>query len=200
MKRWFPDPTEITAERAAAEKLRQLPATPRVVALCSGAGGVGTTSVGTGISATLGTLWPDRVAYAGFAAAPQLSGVFTTPDPVWTDGFDPAVVEQLTARFAVVILDIGAQADPTARALLKTADRLLVVTDATGRGRQRALARTDEVGPTIRDTVVVGRGPEGPGVLGVPHDRALQQLDDGLLDRVRPATRRAFLTIAAWCL
>ncbi|MGW0434441.1 hypothetical protein ACWDV4_18115 [Micromonospora sp. NPDC003197] len=200
MKRWFPDPHDIAAERAAAERLRQLPATPRVVAICSGAGGVGATAVGTGIAATLGTLWPDQVAYVGLATTPDLSGVHAVTAPAWTDQLDLDEVTQLTERFTVVFLDIGASADPTTRALLGLADRLLIITDQARRGEERALARAAEAGPATRTVVVVGRDADDRGQLGLPHDKALRQLDYEILDRVRPATRRAFLTIAAWCL
>ncbi|GAB2934406.1 hypothetical protein GCM10027280_22760 [Micromonospora polyrhachis] len=200
MKRWFPDPGDIAAERAAAERLRQLPATPRVVAVCSGAGGVGVTTVGTGIAATLGTLWPDRVAYVGLAATPSLSGVHVVTAPLWTDQVDLAEVTRLTERFTVLLLDIGAYADPTARALLGLADRLLIVTDQAGRGVERVLARVAEAGPATRTTVIVGRDTENRDHLCLPHDKALRKLDAEILDRVRPATRRAYLTIAAWCL
>jgi len=201
MKRWFPDPADLTAERTAAAKLRTLPATPRVVAVCSGAGGVGATTVCAGVAATLAALWPAKVAYSGLAAAPPLPGVRTVDAPLWTDAVDPAAVDRLAEQFPLVFLDVGAHADRTARTLLGRSDRLLVVTDRIGRGEKTASARVDETRPATSATVVVGDSTEHDGDrFGVPHDKALRDLADGFLDRVRPVTRRAFLYLASWCL
>jgi hypothetical protein len=201
IRQWFADADDVAAERAAAESLRQLPAIPHVVAAVSGAGGVGVTSVCAGIAATLGTLWPDHVAYAGLAAAPRLPGVHTEDPPVWTDAVAPDLVDRLKSGFAVVVLDVGVHADRTARALLGVADRILVVTDRSGRGVELATARTDEVGcgGHRRARVVVGGDTIGPAEFGIPPDRGFDRLGPALLDRTRAATNRALLMLAAWC-
>jgi hypothetical protein len=201
-RRWFADADDVAAERAAAESLRRLPSTPHVIAAISGAGGVGVTSVCAGIAATLGTLWPGQVAYAGLAAAPRLPGVHTEKAPVWTDTVDTDLVARLRSDFAVVVLDIGAHADPTARALMGSAHRLLVVTDRLGRGAQLAAARADEVSTDgqVRARVVVGADGAGQAEFAIPVDRGFDPLEESLLDRTRGATNRALLMLAAWCM
>jgi hypothetical protein len=199
VNRWFPDPDDIATERAAAETLRRFPVAPQVITISAGAGGVGVTSVGAGVAATLGTLWPGRVAYAGLTDVPALSGVYTESGPLWTDQMEPDLVGRLTAEYGVVLLDVGTHSDPAARRLCGAADRALLVTDPSGRGEERARARADESGPARRATVVVGQTTAGDR-FGVPMDKGFRQLDDGLLDRVRPATCRALLLLAAWCM
>jgi hypothetical protein len=199
VNRWFPDADDIATERAAAETLRRFPIAPRVITIGAGAGGVGVTSVGAGVAATLGTLWPGRVAYAGLTDVPALSGVHTEAGPLWTDRVDTDLVGRLTGEYGMVLLDVGAHSDAAARRLWSAADRALLVTDLSGRGEERARARADEAGPARRATVVVGQRAAGDR-FGVPIDKGFHQLDDGLLDRVRPATCRALLLLAAWCM
>lgn len=197
--RWFTDPEEIEAERSAAAALRRLPVRPRVVAFCAGAGGIGTTAVAAGVAATLVTLWPGRIAYAGLSCAPRLAGVHVEPEPQWTDQVGAELVTALTERFAVVVVDIGTHADRAARVLLSNADRVVVVTDADGRGEERVTARLAGPAAATPVAVAVRDGHGAPPRFGVPQDKAFEQLSGDVLERARPATCRALLRLAAWC-
>ncbi|NUT35579.1 MAG: hypothetical protein HOV79_21205 [Hamadaea sp.] len=197
--KWFTDPDEVAEERAAAAALRRLPASPRVVAVCSGAGAAGVTSVCVGIGATLAALWPGKVAYAGLLEAPAIAGVHVEPETMWTDQVTPETVAALRERFGVILLDLGAHAGRTTRRLLSTADRVLVVTDQDGRGRERALARVTSVVPATRTAVVIRDGQPGEHRFGLPVDKAFAQPGPDLLERAKPVTCRALLRLAAWC-
>ncbi|NUT20420.1 MAG: hypothetical protein HOV77_14635 [Hamadaea sp.] len=197
--KWFTDPDEVAEERAAAAALRRLPASCRVVAVCAGAGGVGVTSVCAGIGATLAALWPGRIAYAGLLEAPPIVGVHVAAETMWTDQVTLEAVEDLRKRHSVLLLDLGVHASRTMRVLLSTADRILVVTDEDGRGEAKALARVHAAAAATRRATIGRSGQSGPDRFVVPSDKAFSQLGPDLLERAKPATCRALLRLAAWC-
>ncbi|MEV0271758.1 hypothetical protein AB0H43_23505 [Hamadaea sp. NPDC050747] len=197
--KWFTDPDEVAEERAAAAALRRLPAGGRVVAVCSGAGGVGATSVCAGIGATLAALWPGRIAYAGLLAAPPIAGVQVAAETMWTDQVTLEAVEDLRDRHSVLLLDLGVHASRTTRVLLSTADRILVVTDEDGRGEEKAMARVITAAPATKRALAGRSGQSAPDRFVIPSDRAFAQLGSDLLERAKPATCRALLRLAAWC-
>jgi len=197
--KWFTDPDDVAEERAAAAALRRIPKTGRVVAVCSGAGGVGVTSLCAGIGATLAALWPGRVAYAGLLEAPPIAGVHVAQETMWTDQVTLEDVEELRTRFSVVLLDLGVHASRTTRVLMSTADRIVVVTDEDGRGEAKAAQRAATAAPATRRAVVGRSGQTTPDRFVMPSDKAFTQLGDDLLERAKPTTCRALLRLAAWC-
>ncbi|MCP2323909.1 Mrp family chromosome partitioning ATPase [Hamadaea flava] len=197
--KWFTDPDEVAEERAAAAALRRLPVGGRVVAVCSGAGGVGATSIAAGIGATLAALWPGRIAYAGLLSAPPIAGVHVAADTMWTDQVTLDAVVELRDRHSVLLLDLGVHASRTTRILLSTADRIIVVTDEDGLGEERALARVNTAAPATKRTVAGRPGQSTHDRFVIPPDKAFAQLDAELLERAKPATCRALLRLAAWC-
>jgi MinD-like ATPase involved in chromosome partitioning or flagellar assembly len=172
----------------------------------------GTASIGTALAQRLAPT-PAELARDpwGAAALSTPDGLYVVDGLPWAAPLDPRDMRDalgvLTATYTFVITDVGNDRSAPAQAALDAADQVVLVVRPGPTARPCALAALDRLAagdPGRLDTTVVAvvadpptRGGASRRAVVVPHDPGLAGRTCIPAQRLRPATSRAYLTIAA---
>ncbi|WP_203930517.1 MinD/ParA family ATP-binding protein [Virgisporangium ochraceum] len=173
----------------------------------------GTPSLGTALAQRLAPT-PAEIARDpwGAAALSTPDGLYVVDGLPWAAPLDPRDMRDalgvLTATYTFVLVDVGNDLSAPAQAALDDADQVVLVVRPGPTARPAALAALDRLatgGPgrlgTVAVAVVGDRSPLPRGAsrraVAVPHDPGLAGRTGIAAQRLRPATSRAYLALAA---